>query len=261
MEMQVHGIAFITGAGSGIGASTARKFAQCGISVLSLVDINITSLRSLSSEIAVASPGVKVLVQHIDVTDESSVDKAVEKTVQEFGKIDIAVHAAGIGDCGQPTHNLSLDLWQNVMNINQTGLWLCERAIIRQMLKQESRGTRYGKGVIVNVASTLGLTAAHYAVFPSYTAAKHAVIGLTKSDAKMYASHEIRINAVCPGWTLTPMTEKFISEPSMERELSSVPAGRMGKPDEIADAILFLASPMSSFVYGVGLVVDGGYTL
>jgi NADP-dependent 3-hydroxy acid dehydrogenase YdfG len=105
--------------------------------VLSLVDINIASLRSLSSEITVSYPHVDVLIQRVDVTDESSIDTAVRKTVHEFGKIDIAVHAAGIGDSAHPTHNLSLDLWQNMVNINQTGLWLCERAIIRQMLQQK----------------------------------------------------------------------------------------------------------------------------
>ncbi|RAK99549.1 SDR family NAD(P)-dependent oxidoreductase [Aspergillus ibericus CBS 121593] len=263
MACNVSGTAFITGAGAGIGRTTAFTLAKNGIENLSLFDLDPALLQSTKDELQTAHPKVAVETTAGDVSKEEAVDEAVRRTVERFGRIDISVHCAGIsGSMGIPTHKLSVQEWQRVIDINQTGVLLCEKAVIRQMLTQESRGQRLGRGTIVNVASMFGLTAPLGASgLMAYTAAKHAVVAISKLDAKAYIQKEIRINAICPGYTDTGMTRNWYEKGYLDIELQlRAVIGRQAQPEEIGDAILFLASPMSSYMVGSALVVDGGYT-
>ncbi|KNG81746.1 short chain dehydrogenase/reductase family oxidoreductase [Aspergillus nomiae NRRL 13137] len=259
MACKVTGTAFITGAASGIGKASALKFAEHGITALALLDVNQAQLEATRDELHKSFPHVETEILQVDVTSEASVDQAIQKTVSRFGRIDIAVNSAGISGIPTKTHELSLSAWQKVIDINQTGLWLCQRGVIRQMLTQESRGVRQGRGVIINLSSMFGIAAppAEFAIIP-YTAAKHA---MSKLDAKTYGKEGIRINAICPGYVDTPIIHAAIESGAMKSEFENTPLGRPAEADEIADSILYLASPMSSYVCGAALVVDGGYTI
>ncbi|KAJ5083895.1 hypothetical protein NUU61_008474 [Penicillium alfredii] len=262
MACYVSGIAFITGGGSGIGRSTALAFAKGGIQGLALVDVNLQLLEHTRDEIRSQYPLIDVEILDANVADEASVDAAVRKTVERFGHIEIGVNCAGISGTPTPTHEMPLQEWQKVIGINQTGVWLCQRALVRQMLTQESQGLRAGRGVIVNVSSMFGIGGppGPFSI-PHYTAAKHAVIGVTKMDAKAYAREGIRVNAICPGFVDTPILSAQIQSGSMDSQFQMTPVGRPAQVEEISDAVLFLASPMSSYMCGATLVVDGGYTV
>ncbi|RLM00087.1 hypothetical protein CFD26_106972 [Aspergillus turcosus] len=261
MASQVQGTAFITGGASGIGKATAHVLAKNGISGVALVDVNQALLEETQKELLSQHAQLRVAVLQVDVTDEVAVEAAVRETVEEFGGIDIGVNAAGIGGRWAASHDMQLTDWQRVIDINQTGLWICQRALIRQMLKQESRGAREGRGTIVNIASIYGVTAppGEFGIAP-YVASKHAVVGITKMDAKAYAREGIRINAICPGWVDTPMISRSIESGALDTQFAMIPLGRPAVADEIANAILFLASPMSSYMCGAAMVVDGGVT-
>ncbi|RAK83888.1 short chain dehydrogenase/ reductase [Aspergillus costaricaensis CBS 115574] len=262
MAQLLHGTAFITGAGSGIGAGVAHKFMQNGISKLALVDNNPSSLQKVFESLKQTSPYVELLTASVDVTNEVQVNNAIQEAATKFGRVDIGVNCAGVGDPGKPTHQLSLKGWQRTVDINQTGLWMSQRALLQQMLTQRSCGTRRGRGVIVNVCSSLGISASATGIpFPAYISSKQGVMGLTKMDAKYYAPRGIRINAVCPGFVNTPMISDAGDSGVLKEEVEGTPIGRVADVEEITDSILFLASPMSSYVYGAGLVVDGGYGL
>ncbi|KAF9891863.1 hypothetical protein FE257_003348 [Aspergillus nanangensis] len=261
MACQVSGSAFITGGASGIGKGTAFALAKHGVTSLTLVDVHLAHLEETRSELLSQFPAVAVEIVEADMTKEASVAEAVQKTVDRFGRIDIAVNAAGIAPTPTFTHELELSEWQKVVDINQTGVWLCQRAQIRQMMLQESRGVRIGRGVIVNLSSMFGIASppASFGIAP-YTAAKYAVVAITKLDAKTYAKEGIRINAICPGWVDTPMIRKGIEAGAMDVVFQNTPLTRPASVDEIADSILFMVSPMSSYMCGTALVVDGGFT-
>ncbi|KAJ5637753.1 hypothetical protein N7490_007632 [Penicillium lividum] len=264
MAPMVKGTAFITGGhqSTGIGKSTAIAFAQNGISSLALVDLNLSVLQKTCDEIQGGYPHVAVEIFQINVADQASVEEVVSKTVDLFGGIDIGINCAGISGTPTPTHLMSLAEWQKVIDVNQTGVWLCQRSLIRQMLKQESRGVREGRGIIVNVSSMFGVGGPPGPFSIShYTAAKHAVVGVTKMDAKSYAREGIRINAICPGFVDTPIIGEQIKSGSMNPQFEMTPLGRPAYVEEISDALLFLSSPMSSYMCGAALVVDGGYTV
>jgi len=264
MAFSLKGVAYITGAASGIGQATAYAFARQGVRSFALLDRNpitetITNLQKLDSSIS-----IKAI--ELDVSSESAVNDSVAATVKEFGRIDYAVNNAGIGGSMGLTQDISLENWQRVMDVNTKGVWLCQRAQLRQMMTQERpTNPREYRGTIVNMASMLGLVAAN-SNLPStaYVTSKHACVGLTKGDAVTYAAQGIRINAICPGYVLTPLMRpaKAAEDVSgvMARELQKVPLGRLGLAEEIADSIAFLASPASSFMIGAALVVDGGFT-
>ncbi|KAJ5701015.1 hypothetical protein N7493_012061 [Penicillium malachiteum] len=262
MAFQVKGTAFITGGGSGIGKATAITFAENGISALALVDLNLIVLEVTRNEIKARYPHVQVEIFQTNVAEEESVEAAIGKTVELFGSIDVGINCAGISGTPTPTHLMSFSEWQKVIDVNQTGVWLCQRALIRQMLKQESKGIREGRGVIVNVSSMFGVGGppGPFSI-PHYTAAKHAVVGVTKMDAKAYARDGIRINAICPGFVDTPIISQQIKSGSMNPQFEMTPIGRSAQVEEISDALLFLSSPGSSYMYGASLVVDGGYTV
>lgn len=210
-----------------------------------------------------SNPDVHVLDIEMDTSKETSVIDAVDQTIKHFGRVDIAVNNAGVGGPQKSTPEVELSEWENLMSINVTGVWLCQRAQIKQMLKQEPLASdgRHGRGVIVNVASMLGLVASSpAAIATAYTTSKHAVMGLTKTDAAQYAPEGIRINAMCPGYVETPLLKSARDSGFMAEELKKVPMQRLASMEEIADSIVYLASPLSSFVVGHGLAVDGGYT-
>ncbi|KAJ6089103.1 hypothetical protein N7499_003950 [Penicillium canescens] len=262
MACQVKGTAFITGGASGIGKATALTFGKTGINALALVDLNLALLESTRQKLRNEYPQVEVEIFEVNVADEASVDAAVQKTVERFGIIDIGVNCAGISGTPTFTHEMSLAEWNRVIAINQTGVWLCQRALIRQMLTQESRGIREGRGVIVNVSSMFGVGGPPGPFgIPHYTAAKHAVVGVTKMDAKAYSPQGIRINAICPGFVDTPIIKEQIESGSMDAQFQMTPIGRPAKVEEISDVVMFLASSMSSYMCGAALVVDGGFTV
>lgn len=188
-----------------------------------------------------------------DVTLSQDVKKIVVESVEKFGSLDFAVNNAGVLSAEARTGDYSEEDWRRLIDINLTGVFLCMKYELQQMAKQNS-------GVIVNMASIAGITA-----FPknsAYAASKHGVVGLTKSAAIEYARKGIRINAVCPGYTLTPMAETAMKlRGELEGELEKrVPLGRLGKPEEIARAIIYLCSDSAAFILGHSLVLDGGIT-
>ena len=208
MASLLRGVAFITGAGSGIGQYTAYALAKYGVRQFALCDIVPKNLDTTSAQLKQNHADVDILNIEADTAKEASVNDAVQQTVDRFSRLDIAVNNAGIGGPAKPTHEVELSEWEKLMSVNLNGVWLCQRAQIRQMLKQEplDPAPRGNRGVIVNVASMLGLVASSPGTpATAYTASKHGVMGLTKTDAVMYAPQGIRINAMCPGYVGTPL--------------------------------------------------------
>lgn len=243
-------IALVTGAATGIGRATAIAFAQKGVNV-AVADINKKELAKTAG--LAEEAGAAVLSVLADISIEEEVQKMVQDTVGKFGRLDYACNNAGIEGPSASTGEYGIDGWDRVMNINLRGQFLCMKYEIKAMLEQ-------GGGSIVNVASILGKVG--YAQAPAYTAAKHGLIGLTKTAAIEYAEQGIRVNAVCPGFIETPMLERagiMDNRDVVQQIISMHPAGRLGKPREVADAIVWLASEEASFVTGHSLLVDGGY--
>lgn len=240
---------FITGAASGIGKSTALKFAHSKANVV-LADTNSTEGLALSKLIN-ASGGKSHFVK-CDVSQEKEVIQALRETTELFGSLDYAFNNAGIEGVPAMTADTQEENWNRVIAINLTGTWYCMKNQIQIMLKQ-------GHGAIINCSSIAGLRG--FAGSSAYVAAKHGVLGLTKTAALEYAKSNITINAICPGVIDTPMIERFAKTDSsvLNQLIQSEPMGRLGRPDEIADAVLWLASPAASFMTGHSLVVDGGW--
>ncbi|PKX97754.1 SDR family NAD(P)-dependent oxidoreductase [Aspergillus novofumigatus IBT 16806] len=250
MASQVQGTAFITGGASGIGKATAHVLARNGISAVALVDVNLELLEETKRELLSENAQLRVAVFEVDVTDEVSVEDAVRKTAEEFGQIDIGVNAAGVSGKPGPSHETELSEWQRVIDINQTGVWMCQRALIRQMLKQE---------YVFACLEERAKDAARLSMAPPGEL-RLRLMWLRNMDAKSYAGQGIRINAICPGWVETPMISRSIECGALDSQFAMIPLGRPAVADEIANAILFLASPMSSYMCGEAMVVDGGLT-
>lgn len=217
------------------------------------------------SELKKIAQDISVKQFELDVTDEKAVDDSIEKTVQEFGRLDYAVNNAGIGGIIKPSDEVPKDDFEKVIAVNTTAVWQCQRAQIRQMLKQEKLADTYRsyRGSIVNVASMYGLVAPPANVpATAYATSKHAVIGLTKSDALAFAHRGIKINAISPGYVLTPLVQQTMGQGDMmEVERKKVPVHRYSEMEEIGDCIAFLHSDASSYMIGATLVADGGYTI
>lgn len=242
-------VAFVTGAGSGIGRATARLFAARGYAV-ALVDMNETGGRE--TEGAIRDAGGDAIFVQCNVADDDSVRSAVDQTLAAYGRIDAAFNAAGTdGEVGKLTAEGSLDNWHKVIGINLTGVWHCLRHQIPAMLAS-------GGGAIVNCASTAGIRGAAYC--GAYTASKHGVVGLTRAAALEYASQGVRINAVCPGMIDTPMTQREGMSEVIAGLVGQSPLQRIGQPEEIGAAVLWLCGDDASFVHGQAIPVDGAIT-
>lgn len=246
-------VAIVTGGGAGIGEATVRLFAQEGAyTVIAEAD----SQRGKSLEEELKKQGFIAEFIEVDVSQKDSVERMVEKVVTQFGKVDILVNNAGVYAKGDALAFAEKD-FQKLVDVNIKGVILCTQSVGRHMVEQKS-------GVIVNVASEAGIVAIANQMI--YNLTKAAVISITKSCAVDFASYGVRVNCVCPGTTYTPLVEEALrreKDPaSVRRSLEeSRPLKRLGKPEEIAAAILFLASPLIGYATGAVLSVDGGYTV
>ncbi|HJU18440.1 MAG TPA: glucose 1-dehydrogenase [Stellaceae bacterium] len=243
-------VALVTGASQGIGLATARAFADAGAAV-ALVDIDEDAARAAAD--ALAGAGHRTVAIRCNVADESDVAKMVAQTVAAFGRLDAAYNNAGVQSPAIEMADASSAEYDRVQAINLRGVWNCMKYELRQMRDQ-------GSGAIVNCSSIGGLIGLPGRAM--YHATKHGVIGLTKSAALEYAARGIRINAVCPGTIETPMVAEMLAkEPEAMKEIMrDQPIGRLGRPEEIAAAVVWLCSPGASFVIGHALAVDGGFT-
>ena len=244
-------IALITGASRGIGAAAARLFAQEGASVV-LASRSEEEMARIVEEIQ-ASGGEAMAVK-TDVADAASVETLIKRTVDVYGRLDIAVNNAGIAGGNKPLVEVTEELFDRVIAVNLKGVFLGMKYEIPAMLASG--------GAIVNLSSTVGLVGfgGTGAGIAPYIASKHVVVGLTKAAALEYAGQHIRVNAIAPGTTLTPVNERWIAdEQTRQRTTSGIPLGRVAEPSEVAEAILWLCSDAASYVTGVTLPVDGGY--
>lgn len=241
-------VALVTGAGSGIGQASATLFAREGARVL-VSDINPEGGNETVRLIKEA--GGEASFFRADVAQAHEVQALIEQAVERYGRLDYAHNNAGIEGQAALTIDYQEQIWNRVIDINLKGVWLCMKYEIPQMLRQ-------GKGAIVNTSSEGGLLGKPY--LSAYIASKHGVLGLTKTTALEYAQQGIRVNAVCPGVIHTPMVERLIGgDPEAEKEWHSMqPIGRMGTPQEIAEAVVWLCSDAASLINGHALVADGG---
>jgi len=243
-------VALVTGGASGMGLATVQAFAAAGAAVV-LADINEETLRMETERLTTA--GHQAIGVRCDVSDEDQVAALVERAVSTFGRLDMAFNNAGIQAPPSDLADERADVYDRVQAINLRGVWACMKHELKQMREQSS-------GAIVNCSSLGGLVGLPGRA--AYHAAKHGVIGLTRSAALEYASRGIRVNAICPGTIETPMVTDMIArgELDVEEAVANQPIGRFGKPEEIAATVLWLCSPGASLVHGVALPVDGGYT-
>lgn len=249
-------VALVTGAGSGIGEAIAHLYARQGAQV-QVIDVRSDAAEAVSA--AICAEGGAAQAWPVDVTDEAQVKAAMQEIAATFGRIDILVNNAGVSHVGNLLET-SVDDWERVMRVNAFGVFLCAREAVRQMLDQNPQG-----GVIVNMASVAGMIGVERRL--PYSTSKGAVISLTRSIAIDYVTQGIRCNAICPGTVDTPFVAGYLARnfPGREEEVrqqlhARQPLGRMGRPDEIASAALYLAADESSFVTGSLLVIDGGWT-
>jgi NAD(P)-dependent dehydrogenase (short-subunit alcohol dehydrogenase family) len=243
-------VALVTGAGGGIGLATASAFAEAGASVI-VADSDAALLQTAAD--GLRSAGHQTLAVTCDVTDRGQVKEMIEQAVRTYGRLDAAFNNAGINCDGAPMIETEDDEFDNIVNVNLRGVWNCMKAELRQMMAQ-------GSGAIVNCSSIGGMRGSKGRA--AYSASKFGVIGLTRASALDYANQGIRINAVCPGIIgNTPMAKRVTknNDPDIIKAfVAAEPIGRLGEPEEIAAAVLWLCSPAASFVIGHAMAIDGG---
>jgi NAD(P)-dependent dehydrogenase (short-subunit alcohol dehydrogenase family) len=244
-------VALVTGAAKGMGLATARMFAKSGASVV-LADLD-GDLAAKEAERIVGEGGAAIGIA-CDVADEAQVAAMVDRAVAEYGRLDMAFNNAGIQIPPSDIADQPAEEFDRVNAVNLRGVWACMKHELVEMRKQ-------GSGAIVNCSSLGGLVGSPIGL-AAYHGTKHGVIGLTRSAALEYAARGIRVNAVCPGTIDTPMVADMLEKGTLVLDdvLAGLPAKRLGRPEEIADAVLWLCSPGASFVIGVALPVDGGFT-
>lgn len=242
--------AFVTGGGSGMGAATIRAFAEAGANV-AIVDLDGDAAQALAIELT--DKGQQAIAVPCDVVNEDQVAMAVQQTVDAFGSLDMAFNNAGIMLAPIDSADETEEAFDKIVGVNLKGVWASMKHQLKQMRKQ-------GSGAIVNCSSLGGLVGGDGRT--TYHATKHGVIGATKSVALQYGRHGVRCNAVCPGTIQTPMVERMTAAGELDAEAlaASLALGRLGRPEEIAAAVLWLCSDAASFVTGVALPVDAGHT-
>lgn len=240
-------VAIVTGGSFGIGRAAAVAFAERGAKVV-IADW-VEDNETLN---AIKSTGGDAIFIKCDVSGEESVRTMVDKTIAQYGRLDYAFNNAGVEGVSAPTHECTNENWDKTIGINLRGVWLCMKFEIPHMIKQ-------GKGAIVNNASIAGLVG--FVNIPAYVASKHGILGLTKNAALEYAKSGIRVNAVCPGVIKTAMIDRFTGKDKVvEQQFESMePVGRMGQPEEVAQAVIWLCSDAASFVTAHPMAVDGGW--
>jgi NAD(P)-dependent dehydrogenase (short-subunit alcohol dehydrogenase family) len=250
MALLTDKVTLITGGGSGIGRATALIFAREGARLI-VADLNRKGAEETAAMIE--KSGGQALAIQCDVLKSAAVEDLVQQAVRKFGRLDCAFNNAGVAGDLARTAESTEECWDFVVGIDLKSVWLCMKYEIAQMLKQKS-------GAIVNTASIAGLGANPLGI--AYCASKHGVLGLTRTAAVEYARIPIRVNAVCPGVTQTPMVEQGIAKrPKMRQTFEKIhPMGRLGRAEEIGEAVAWLSSDAASFVTGVALPVDGGFT-
>jgi NAD(P)-dependent dehydrogenase (short-subunit alcohol dehydrogenase family) len=250
MPEQLSGkVALVTGGASGIGRATAAAFAREGASVV-VADVSMEG--GEETAVSIRGAGGDAVFVRTDVSQAADVETLVSEIITVYGRLDCACNNAGIEGVMAPTAECTEENWDRVIGINLKGVWLCMRRELHEMLS-------VGGGSIVNMSSVAGLVG--FATLPAYCATKGGVIQLTKTAALEYAGAGIRVNAICPGGIRTPMVERIeATSPEMEANLLAMhPMGRLGTPEEVAEAVVWLCSDAASFVTGQALAVDGGF--
>lgn len=242
-------VVLVTGAGAGIGRATALAFAQAG-AALAVTDVDASRSAQVANEIS--EMGGRAISAQLDVSDETQVDRVVEQTISHLGGLQVLVNNAAIG-ARMPTTELPADRWQRVLDVGLTGTFLCARAAAKPMIAQ-------GRGAIVNVSSIMGLSGGGLYPNPAYHAVKGALVNLTRAWALEWAGQGVRVNAVAPAFARTALVEPLMAEPAMrDAIIAATPLGRLVEPEEVAAAIVFLASDAASMITGHTLPVDGGW--
>lgn len=243
-------VALVTGGSFGIGRATAIAFAKRGAKVAIADWINDPKNETVK---LIEAAGGEAMFIKCDVSILTEVRAMVEKTIERYGRLDFAFNNAGIEGQTANTHECTEENWDKTIGINLKGIWLCMKMEIPSMLKE-------GKGVVINCASVAGLNG--FAGLPAYTASKHGIAGLTKTAALEYANKGIRVNAVCPGVIHTAMVDRVTGkDKEVEKKyIGMEPIGRMGNPEEVAEAVVWLCSDAASFITGINMPVDGGFS-
>ena len=241
-------VALITGGSFGIGRASALAFANRGANV-----VVADWIQDSETTNQLKAVGAKYLFVKCDVSKEADVKNLVAQTIQTFGRLDFAFNNAGIEGSNAQTHLCTDENWEKTLGVNLKGVWMCMKYELIEMLKT-------GKGSIVNCASIAGLIG--FPGLPAYVVSKHGIVGLTRTAALEYAKQGIRINAVCPGVIKTPMVDRTTGkDKAVEKKYEDMePIGRMGQPEEVAEAVVWLCSEGASFVTGHAMAVDGGWT-